>query len=173
MKAIALLLLCALITSCKSHFAERVATIRNYSMIKMGKQDAPYEIKQAMYDGCVTGIWARGNSFYKTLVTYRQNVDLMYNEVYKFVWHRSYNVCFQQNNFDTFMVVGSKAWSNRLSGIFDIREAKDWVGMPVGGNPNYAPSIMLDESTQKGMPGHADKDKTPNFFGFFGTCQFC
>ena len=162
-----------LLTNCTDKLAFKVATMNVYGMKKLVKQDAPYEIQQATIDGCSTALWSRGNQFYRGMLTYRQNPELMKNPVYKFTWSRAYNVCFQMHNMDTFAVFGSKVVSNSFSGMFDIRDAKNWVGLPIGGNSNYAPDFVFKESTAKGMPGSSDDNKVGNFFGFWGTCQFC
>jgi hypothetical protein len=147
--------------------------MNNYAFNKLANRDVPYEIKQGLIDGCSSSLWSRGNSFYRYMTTFRQNPDLIKNPLYKFAWARSYNVCFQMNNVDTFGVLGARFVNNNMSGMFDIRDAKDWTGLPVGGNPNYAATFVLDESSAKGMFGHSDSNKSENFFGFFGTCQFC
>jgi hypothetical protein len=152
---------------------EKIAVQYSYSMSRLTRQDAPYEIRLGLYEGCVTGIWARSNPFYRYLVSYRQNPSLVYNEVYKYAWNRAYNVCFQMNNADGFTVVGGKAWNNRLSGIFDIRDAQNWKALTVGGSPDQAPNWVFDENSNNAIPGTADANKVGNFFGFWGTCQFC
>ena len=161
-------------TSCTKNFGLRVATMNNYAFNYIDKQDAPYEIKEGMRDGCLTSLWSRGNHFYRGLTTYRQNQQLINNPSYRFAWNRAYGMCFHMNNIDTFTVLGEKLFKNSMSGTFDLREAKDWGGLTVGGNQAYAPSIpFTDDSTERAMFGYDVPAKSGSFFGFFGTCQFC
>ena len=160
-------------SSCGVDIGVKIAVMHNYAFNKLNKIDGPYEIKEAIRDGCQSALWSRGNHFYRSLATFRQNVDLMTNEVYKFAWYKAYNLCFQMNTGETFLVFGAKSVSNSMSGFADPRDAKDWVGLPVGGNPDYAPNIMFNEDTSKGMFGFSDANKLGNMYGMWGTCQFC
>jgi uncharacterized protein (UPF0297 family) len=163
---------CITMQSC-GKWGEQVAIKYSYSMSRLTRQDAPYEIRIGLYEGCVTGTWAKSNPFYRYLTSYKQNPNLVYNEVYKYAWNRAYNVCSQMANIDGYTIIGSKAWLNRFSDMFNLEDGKNWKDLPIGGDAAYAPNWVLDESSNNGIPGFADSNKVNNFFGFWGTCKFC
>jgi hypothetical protein len=176
---IAFAILIVATTSCKKYgyensTIERIVVMRSYSMNKVASIDGPPEVKKGAYDGCFTAHWARGNPFYKFFSYYKQDPELLSNELYKFVWHRSYNVCFQMVNRDTYMQLGARVVQNRLSGFFDFRDSKNWVGLTVGGNQNYTAKIPFgDLNASDGIIGTKNNNKSGNFYGAWGTCQFC
>ncbi len=164
---IRLIILALLLNAC-------TARLDNFRLVKQSlKNDLPYEIKQAMYDGCITAIWARSNHYYKNFASYRQNPKLMQNEVYKYTWSKYYTACFMEANTINFQNIGSEIVNNRLAGLLDIRDAKSWHGLVVGGDSVNAVHLAFSYDSNEAMVSNHSPNNVNNFFGFFGTCQFC
>jgi hypothetical protein len=150
------------------------AGLNHFRLVKQSlKLNLPYEIKQAMYDGCITAIWSRSNHLYKNFASYRQNPKLMQNEVYKYIWSKYYTACFMEANTINFQNIGSEIVNNRLAGLLDIRDAKSWHGLVVGGDSANAVHLAFSYDGNDAMVSNHGPSNLNNFFGFFGTCQFC
>lgn len=143
---------------------------------KILKDEAMDEMtKIGMFDGCFSGYAARGNSFYKTMFYFRQNPELVHDERYRFAWGRGWGACFTEAIAWTF----NQKLGNRFvntSGLGPmVQPFHSAAEMPIGGGDEASkPAVWyFDEDINRGLPGVANYGSPDNFFGLFGSCQFC
>jgi hypothetical protein len=130
--------------------------------------------KRGMIDGCFTGYHARGASFYRTMLYFRQDPNMANNDDYTFAWGRAYTACFSEAvMWGLAMNFGDKFLTTSSPGIW-WSPIEQNVEMPLGGDAESKPAVWyFDESPSRGLPGNANYGTNRNFFGLFGTCYAC
>lgn len=132
-------------------------------------------VKMGLFDGCFSAYSARGNSFYKTMFYFRQNPELINDDRYRFAWGRGYGACFPEAIMWTYnQPLGNKFVNTDGLGKM-IQPFHSSVDMPIGGGDAESKPVgwYFDEDINRGFPGVANYGSPDNFFGAFGTCQFC
>jgi hypothetical protein len=149
--------------------------VRHFNFVEtLLASDAPNEIKQGTYDGCQTAIWSRGNHFYRVSAEYKQDSEMIKNPIYSYSWQRAYIQCFMIITVNNYQNIDSEIVNNRLAYFADPRDAKNWQGLPIGGDETIAPQFVLSQNTNDALNfNHQGQNGTDNLYGFFGTCQFC
>jgi hypothetical protein len=107
------LLIVACLAGCTDDFNEHIVAANSVTMKTVMKQDAAPIQKQGTYDGCMTGIWLRGNSFTRSYGRFRFDPKLVTNDVYMFAWSNAYRMCFISSIFDYNFQFGSKISPDR------------------------------------------------------------
>ena len=145
-------------------------------MQKILKDDTMDEMtKMGLFDGCFSGYAARGNSFYKTIFYFRQNPALISDDRYRFAWGRGWGSCFPEAIGWTYnQTLGSRFVNTTGLGSM-VQPFHSAVEMPIGGgDAESKPGVWyFDENVNNGFPGVANYGSPDNFFGLFGSCQFC
>ena len=127
-----------LISGCYSERMERSIASSSVAMRNIMQNDGPPELKQGIYDGCMTAIWTRGNSYVRYNLKPRLNPDMILNDVYYFAFSRSYRFCFITANMDYASQIGAKILTP-ADGAFvpktDMAGSKVWFfnNVPFGG----------------------------------------
>ena len=132
-------------------------------------------LKMGMFDGCFSGYAARGNSFYKTMFYFRQNPELIQDERYRFAWSKGWGLCFPEAIAWTYnQPLGSKFVNTWGLGAI-VQPFHSAAEMPIGGGDAASkPAVWyFDENINNGLPGVSNYGSPDNFFGLFGSCQFC
>lgn len=130
-------------------------------------------VRQGLMDGCVSGSAARGSSFYKTTLYFRQDARKVHDPKYVFAWKNGYSMCFIESNQYSFQQFGARAikTDHPISWIAPVNSP---VTTPIGNDPESRPAVWyFDESINKGIPTNANYGTPENIYGFFGSCYLC
>lgn len=173
-RGVCVVLLCGLaLSSCA---VLRYFVIRgSYSMHNVMKIDADPMTKQGLYDGCYTANWTRGNSLYRSVLSFRQNPKLVNNTLYNSAWSRGYLYCFQGVNMESYMSLGARFTGPHVIG--DIIDPKGQTPTMYVGSGDHRVQWFLNQDINNAIPGvdNYGDPKANEMFGFFGygKCHFC
>ncbi len=177
MKKVFLLLGMLILTQMQACSYVQKKTVYSVPMLNKILEDDTMDevVKMGLFDGCFSGYSARGNSFYKSMFYFRQNPELIHDDRYRFAWGRGYGACFPEAIMWTYnQPLGSKFVNTDGLGKM-IQPFHSSVDMPIGGGDADSKPVgwYFDEDVNRGIPGVANYGSPDNFFGAFGSCQFC
>jgi hypothetical protein len=108
------LLVCmsSFLMGCYNTFSEEMFLSHSLTMHSVMKNDGPPDYKQGIYDGCASALWSRGSSYTRYNLRFRQDPEMVLNDVYEFSWKQGYRYCFISAIFDQNNQLGAKVTGN-------------------------------------------------------------
>ena len=152
-----------------------VRTIKAIPMIQeyMSSPNLDEIVRQGLLDGCVSSSASRGNSFYKSTLYFRQDVEKIHDSRYMLAWRNGYGICFPEANIYSFSQFGSR-FVNTNHPISWIQPIGSKVDTPIGNDAESKPAVWyFDESINNGIPTNAYYHNPNNMYGIFGSCYLC
>jgi len=150
-------------------------TIKSIPLMQeyIGNPNLDEIVRQGLMDGCVTASASRGNSFYKSTLYFRQDVEKVHDSRYTLAWKNGYGICFPEANQYSFMQFGSKT--------IHVNHPAAWIQpfgrgatTPIGNDAESRPAVWyFDESINNGIPTNAYYHNPTNIYGVFGSCYLC
>jgi hypothetical protein len=125
-------------------------------------------------DGCISSSASRGNSFFKSTLYFRQDVEKVHDARYMLAWKNGYGICFPEANAHSFSQFGSK--------FINVDHPAAWIQpfvdkgaqVPIGNDEASKPAVWyFNESINNGIPTNAYYHNPTNIYGFFGSCYLC
>lgn len=149
------LLLCVLVTGCRNRVGEWIVASNSSTMRHVLKNPGHPDTKKGLYDGCFSALWTRGSTFTRYNAFFKQNVDMVTNDLYMFGWKAGYRFCFISAIGDYNRKFGTRMFSNPSNAV---------GRMIPGGTTDTGFSAQFYGGT-----GWFVKDTPNSAFGYFGN----